>query len=86
MKILLQGICTRQSMNIFMGTVVCWLLLIIDFITLEYSDTACLIGGAELHLLCNIVSQNVFKQWLLWDSPCNWSERDVYNVRHNADT
>jgi len=22
---------------------------------LEYSDTACLIGGAESHLLCNIV-------------------------------
>jgi len=29
---------------------------------LEYSDTACMIGGAESHLLCNIVSQNVFKK------------------------
>jgi len=77
MKILLQGICARQSTNIFMGTIVWWLLLNIDFIMLEYSDTACLIGGAESHLLCNIVSQNVFKKGLLWDSPCNWSYRDV---------
>jgi len=53
---------------------------------LEYSDAACLIGGAKSHLLCNIVSQNVFKKGLLWDSPCNGSYRDVHNVRHHADT